>query len=342
MKLKEFDYYLPKSLIAQYPLPDRDESLLMVVRRETSSIEHRRFREIINYLNPGDLLIVNDSKVLPARLIGKTENNRKVELLVIPKKEEDGKEFDVLIKNSKRLKIGARIHVGENIYAEIKELNQGRGKISFTSSESLIDILKKVGHTPLPPYIKREDESLDKERYQTIFAEKNGSIAAPTAGLHFSEKLIKDLRENGVKIARITLHVGIGTFAPLKHEKIEDHEMESEWFEITEEVAKEIEETKAKGKRVIAVGTTTTRALESFVNGEGKLIPCKKFTSLFIYPPYNFRVINGLITNFHLPKSTPLLLVSAFAGRDLIFKAYKEAIDKGYRFFSYGDAMIIL
>lgn len=342
MKIDEFDYILPKSLIAQYPLPKRDESLLMVINRNTGSIEHRKFRDIINFLNHGDLLVVNNSKVLPARLIGTTEKGAKVELLVTLKKNEWPQEFEVLIKNSKRIKVGTRVYIGDNIYAEIKELSYGKGKVSFTGSESVLDILKKFGHIPLPPYIKRMDEALDKDRYQTIFAERNGSIAAPTAGLHFSNELLKEINENGIKLVKITLHVGVGTFAPLKSENIEDHRMEAEWAEITEDVAEVINETKQKGGRVISVGTTTTRVLESFVDHDGNVKPGNDLTSIFIYPPFHFRVIDGLITNFHLPKSTPLLLVSAFAGKDLIFRAYREAIEKGYRFYSYGDAMLIL
>lgn len=342
MKIDEFDYTLPKSLIAQYPLPKRDESLLMVINRKTGSIEHAKFREIIKYLNPGDLLVVNNSKVLPARLIGKTEKGANVELLVTLKKNEGCQEVEVLIKNSKRIKAGTIVYIGDDVYAEIKEVNCGKGKVLFPQSESILDILKRFGHTPLPPYIKRMDEALDKDRYQTIFAERNGSIAAPTAGLHFSKELLKEIKENGIKLVKITLHVGVGTFAPLKSENIEDHKMEAEWAEITEDVAEVINETKQNGSRVISVGTSTTRVLESFVDHNGNVKPGNDLTSIFIYPPFHFRVIDGLITNFHLPKSTPLLLVSAFTGKDLIFRAYKEAIEKGYRFYSYGDAMLIL
>lgn len=342
MKIDEFNYTLPKSLIAQYPLPKRDESLLMVVNRKKGTIEHRKFKQIIEYLNPGDLLVVNNSKVLPARLLGKTDKGEKVELLVIPKKGNTSQEFEVLIKNSKKIKERTRVHIGDNMYVEIKDVNHGRGKVLFSSSEDVLDILEKFGHIPLPPYIKREDEALDKTSYQTVFAERNGSIAAPTAGLHFSEELINEIKCNGIRVAKITLHVGIATFAPIKSENIEEHEMEAEWAEITQEVATVINETKQKGGRVISVGTTTTRALESFLDENGKVTPKREFTSIFIYPPFNFRVIDGLVTNFHLPKSTPLLLVSAFAGKDLIFEAYKKAIEKGYRFYSYGDAMLIL
>lgn len=314
----------------------------MVINRKTGSIEHKMFRDLINYLNPGDLLVVNNSKVIPARLIGKTEKGTKVEFLVILKGNGKSHEFEVLIKKSKKIKPNIRLHIGDDIYAELKEVRYGRGKVSFSGSENIIDILNRLGHIPLPPYIKRVDEALDKERYQTIFAEHNGSIASPTAALHFSEELLSEINKNDIKVVKITLHVGVGTFAPIKSENIENHEMEAEWVEIKEEVAKAINETKEKGFRVISVGTTTTRALESFIDHDGNVKSGTDFTSIFIYPPFNFRVIDGLITNFHLPKSTPLLLVSAFAGKDLIFEAYRKAIEKGYRFYSYGDAMLIL
>lgn len=342
MKIEEFDYNLPKSFVAQYPLKERDESRLMIIRRGKNLIEHSKFKELHKYLNPGDLIVVNNSRVIPARLIGKAETGAVVELLVIPKRDLDGKECEVLIKNSKRLKAGIIIDFGENIQAELKELNHGRGRIRFLTSYELMDILKRVGRVPLPPYIKRKDEPLDREHYQTIFANRNGSIAAPTAGFHFSHGLLEELKTHGIKIVTITLHVGTGTFTPIKSENIEDHKMEGEWVEISEEVANEINDAKLRKSKLIAVGTTTTRALESFADNRGLIKPGRDFTSLFIYPPYNFRVIDGLITNFHLPKSTPLLLVSAFAGKDLIFNAYNEAIKKGYRFYSYGDAMLIL
>jgi len=342
MRIEEFDYTLPRSLIAQYPSPKRGDSSLMILHRRSGTIEHRIFRDISNYLKPGDLLVMNNTRVLPARLIGRKETGGKVEILLIPSRNGIRGEWEVLIKGSGKVKSGVRIQFGQDIYGEVKEVKKGRGKIYFSGLEEVIRILQKIGHIPLPPYIKREDEPLDRDRYQTIFAERDGSIAAPTAGLHFTPSLLKSLRDHGVNTTWITLHIGIGTFAPLKVENVEDHRMETEWVEISEEVAEKIEETKARGRKVIAVGTTTTRALESFSDAEGRVKAGKNFSSLFIYPPYCFRVIDGLVTNFHLPKSTLIMLASAFVGKDLLMKAYKEATQRKYRFYSYGDAMLIL
>ena len=342
MRIEEFDYYLPASLIAQYPSPQRGETSLMVLHRRTGEIEHRAFRDIIKYINPGDLLVMNDTRVLPARLIGKKETGGKVEILFIPSWNGTKGEWEALIKGSGKVKKGARIRFEQGLEGELEEVKDGKGKVRFSCQVAVTDILQKIGHIPLPPYIKREDEALDRDRYQTVFAERDGSIAAPTAGLHFTHSMLQLLKEKGVRTSVITLHIGIGTFTPVKTIDIEAHNMEAEWIEISEEIAREIEETKARGGRVIAVGTTTTRALESFFNGSGGVTPGKGMTSLFISPPFRFRVIHGMITNFHLPKSTLIMLVSAFAGKDLIMKAYQEAIDRKYRFYSYGDAMLIL
>ena len=247
-----------------------------------------------------------------------------------------------MIKGSGKIKRGVRVQFERGLEGEVLEVKGGKGKLRFTSQADVMDILQKIGHIPLPPYIKREDEPSDRERYQTVFAERDGSIAAPTAGLHFTHSLLRSLKENGVCTATITLHIGIGTFTPVKTPAIKDHQMEAEWIEISEETAKEIEETKTRGGKVIAVGTTTTRALESFSDGNGGVRPGKGMTSLFIYPPYRFRVIDGLVTNFHLPQSTLIMLVSAFVGRDLLMEVYQEAIDRKYRFYSYGDAVLIL
>jgi S-adenosylmethionine:tRNA ribosyltransferase-isomerase len=342
MRIEEFDYTFPLPLIAQYPSSQRGESRLMVLHRFQGKIEHRDFRDILDYFHPGDLLVMNNTRVLPARLIGKKETGGKCELLLFPSWNGTERVWEVLIKKSRKIKEGARIQLGEDLYGELKEVKDGRGKIYFSRQGEVMEVLQKIGHIPLPPYIKREDEQLDKDRYQTIFAERNGSIAAPTAGLHFTHSLLQSLKDQGVSTKSITLHIGIGTFAPVKVKNIEDHIMEAEWIEISKETVREIEETKARGGRVIAVGTTTTRALESFSNGNGRVRSGKGMTSLFIYPPHRFRVIDGLITNFHLPKSTLIMLVSAFAGKDLLMKAYGEAIERKYRFYSYGDAMLIL
>jgi len=342
VRVEEFDYYLPPSLIAQYPPPQRGGTSLMILHRQTTAIEHRAFMDIAQYLNPSDLLVMNNTRVLPARLVGKKETGGRVEMLLIPSSNGVGGEWKALIKSGRKMKPGARIRFEQGLEGEVGELKDGIGKVNFSYQGEMMDILRKIGHVPLPPYIKRGDEPLDRERYQTVFAERDGSIAAPTAGLHFTHAFLESLRKNGVRTTTITLHVGIGTFAPVKTRDVEDHIMDAEWIEIPEKTAREIEDTRARGGKIIAVGTTTTRALESFSTGSGGVKPGKGMISLFIYPPYRFRVVDGLITNFHLPKSTLVMLASAFAGRDLLMKAYQEAIRRKYQFYSYGDAMLIL
>jgi len=314
----------------------------MILHRWTDVIEHQAFQDIFAYLNPGDLLVMNNTRVLPARLIGKKETGGRIEMLLIPSWNGMKGEWEALMKSSGKLKRGARIQFEQGLGVEVEEVKDGKGKVRFSCQGEVVDILKKIGHIPLPPYIRRKDEPLDRDRYQTIFAEKDGSIAAPTAGLHFTPSLLQSLKDKRVHTTTITLHIGIGTFAPVKVRDIEDHKMEAEWIEISEKTAREIEKTKTRGGKIIAVGTTTTRALESFSNGNGGVRPGQGMTSLFIYPPYRFRVIDGLVTNFHLPKSTLIMLASAFAGKELLTKAYQEAIDRKYRFYSYGDAMLIL
>ncbi|NWF92347.1 MAG: tRNA preQ1(34) S-adenosylmethionine ribosyltransferase-isomerase QueA [Syntrophaceae bacterium] len=342
MRVDEFDYSLPPSLIAQYPATQRGGSRLMVLHRGRGTIDHRRFGDILAYLDSGDLLVMNNTRVLPARLIGKKESGGKCEILLIPSWNGNKGKWNALIKGSSRVKPGTRIQFGDDLYGEVKEVKDGRAEISFSSPGEVMEAIQRVGHVPLPPYIRRPDEPMDRDRYQTIFAERDGSIASPTAGLHFTRELFESLRNKGLNLTFITLHIGVGTFAPVKVEEVEDHRMEEEWIEISEQTAKEIEVTKQRGRRVIAVGTTTTKALESFSDLEGRVKPGRKVSSLFIHPPYDFRVVDGLITNFHLPRSTLLMLVSAFTGKDLLMKAYEEAIEKGYRFYSYGDAMLIL
>ena len=342
MRIEEFDYHLPTSLIAQYPSPQRGEISLMILHRQTGMIEHRAFQDITRYLNSSDLLVMNNTRVLPARLIGKKETGGRIEMLLIPSWNGIKREWKALIKGSGKVKRGARIRFEQGLEGEVEETRDGKAKVNFSYQGEVMEILQKIGHIPLPPYIKRGDEPLDRERYQTVLAERDGSIAAPTAGLHFTHALLQSLKENRVRTTTITLHIGIGTFAPVKTCNIEDHTMEAEWIEISEETAREIEDTKARGGKVIAVGTTTTRALESFSNRNGGVRPGKGMTSLFIYPPYRFHVIDGLVTNFHLPKSTLIMLVSAFAGKDLLMMAYQEAIRRKYRFYSYGDSMLIL
>ena len=342
MKIEEFDYPLPSSLIAQYPSPQRGQSRLMVLRRNGGEIEHRAFQDLPDFLHAGDLLVTNNTRVLPVRLIGKKETGKRCEMLLIPSRNGTKGVWDALVKDSKKMKPGTRVQFGEDVCGVVEEVKDGRGKIRFSEDAKITDHLQKIGRIPLPPYIKREDEPLDRERYQTIFAKIDGSIASPTAGLHFTHDLLQSIRAHGVNMTSITLHVGIGTFAPVRTKEIEDHNMESEWIEISEETKQRIDRTKQRGGRVIAVGTTTTRALESFIDSEGRIKSANGFTSLFIRPPYPFRVIDGLISNFHLPKSTLIMLVSALAGKDLLMKAYQEAVEKKYRFYSYGDAMLIL
>ena len=342
MKTEPFDYPLPKSLIAQHPTPQRGQSRLMVVHRNSGAIEHRSFQEIFRFFSPGDLLIINNTRVLPARLIGKKKTGGRCEVLLLPQWNGVKGEWKALIKGMRATTGGSRISFDQGMEAEVTEIRDGRAKINFSDPEGVVDILKRIGHIPLPPYIKRSDEPSDRDRYQTVFAERDGSIAAPTAGLHFTEQMLRLIKENGVGIASITLHVGPGTFRPLKSEEVENHVMESEWTEVSQGTSREIEQTKHKGGRVIAIGTTTVRALESFSDSEGKVNPGVDYSSLFIHPPYSFRVVDGLVTNFHLPKSTLVMLVSAFAGRDLLMKAYQEAVKLKYRFYSYGDAMLIL
>ena len=342
MRTEEFDYALSPSLIAQYPSPQRGETRLMVLHRGQGTIEHQQFSNILAYLHPGDLLVLNNTRVLPARLMGKKETGGKCELLLLPSWNGRQGHWEVLVRGSGKIKGSTRIQFNDEIEGELEVGKDGKGEITFPGQTQIADVLEKIGHIPLPPYIKREDELLDRDRYQTIFAERDGSVAAPTAGLHFTQPLFQSLRNQGVRIAMITLHIGIGTFAPVRVKQVEDHTMEAEWIEISEETTREIEEAKKRGARVIAVGTTTTRALESFSDEEGKVNSGRGMTSLFIRPPYRFRVIDGLVTNFHLPKSTLIMLVSAFAGKDFIGKAYKEAVGKRYRFYSYGDAMLIL
>ena len=342
MRIEEFDYTLPQSLIAQYPSPQRDESRLMVLYRSNGKIEHCVFRDIINYLRPGDLLVMNNTRVLPARLIGKKETGGKFEALLIPPTNGLNGEYEVLIKGSGKVKRRIRVQFDQDLYGEVTEVKDGKGKIRFSYQMEIMDLLQKIGHIPLPPYIKRGDEPLDKIRYQTVIAERKGSIAAPTAALHFTQPLLQSIKNGGVNIVTITLHIGIGTFTPVKSEEVEDHRMETEWIEVSEETAKEIAKTKRLGGKIIAVGTTTAKALESFSDLEGRVKPGEKFSSLFIYPPYRFRVIDGLCTNFHLPKSTLIMLVSAFVDKNFLMKAYEEAIHRKYRFYSYGDAMLII
>lgn len=340
MKTEDFYYDLPEELIAQYPIEDREESRLLLLDKETGNIEDRIFKDIIDYLHPGDCLVLNDTKVIPARLFGNREGkNERIEFLLLRRIENDI--WETLVRPGKKVKPGNRIVFGNGtLVAEVLSIEEdGTRKVEFKYKGIFEEMLDKLGEMPLPPYIKEKLE--DKERYQTVYSKHEGSAAAPTAGLHFTKELLNKIEEKGVNISYLTLHVGLGTFRPVKVENIEEHHMHSEYYEVSKEAAEMINRTKKDGGRVIAVGTTTTRTLETIGILEGKILPKKGWTDIFIYPGYDFKIIDGLITNFHLPESTLLMLVSALAGRDNILMAYKHAIENRYRFFSFGDAMFI-
>ncbi len=341
MKTADFYYDLPKELIAQTPVEPRDSSRMMVMDRQNGSIEHKHFYDIIDYLNEGDLLVANDSRVLPARIYGvKDGTGASVEFLLL--RQISGNRWETLCKPGRKAKVGARFSFGEGILnAEVAEVcDDGNRIVDFDSNENFYAALDKIGKMPLPPYITEELQ--DQERYQTVYSHELGSAAAPTAGLHFTEELMDRIRAKGVNIAYVTLHVGLGTFRPVKVDDVTKHKMHSEHYEIPKETAELINKTKENGGRVIAVGTTSCRTLESVATQQGAIVPCEGFTDIFIYPGYEFKVLDGLITNFHLPESTLIMLVSAFAGYENTMNAYKAAVDERYRFFSCGDCMSIL
>ena len=340
MKVADFNYDLPKELIAQVPIKDRDTSRLMVLDRNSKTIEHKIFKDILDYLQPGDCLVRNNTKVIPARLYGvKDETGVNVEFLLL--KRIEGDLWEVMVRPGRRLKAGTKVTFGDGILkAEILEtLEGGNRKIKFEYDGIFHEILDKIGLMPLPPYI--HEKLKEKDRYQTVYAKYEGSAAAPTAGLHFTDDLIEKIKEKGVEIANVTLHVGIGTFRPVKVENIEDHDMHTEHYYIKEEDANKINKAKREGHRVIAVGTTSCRVLESVANEQGEVRPTEGDTNIFIYPGYKFKCLDALITNFHLPESTLIMLVSALAGKDFVMNAYEEAVKEKYRFFSFGDAMFI-
>ena len=340
MKTSDFYFELPQELIAQDPLEDRSSSRLMVLDKKTGEIEHHIFKEVIQYLMPGDCLVVNDTKVIPARLIGnKIGTDAKIEVLLLKRKENDV--WETLVKPGKKAKIGTEISFGDGLLKAkvIDIVEEGNRLIQFSYDGIFEEILDQLGQMPLPPYITHQLK--DKNRYQTVYAKHEGSAAAPTAGLHFTPELLQQIEEKGVHIAHVTLHVGLGTFRPVKVEDVTNHHMHSEFYVVEQDQADLINEAKRSGHRVIAVGTTSCRTLESATNEEGILIPGSGWTEIFIYPGYHFKMIDALITNFHLPESTLLMLVSALAGKDQILSAYAEAVKERYRFFSFGDAMFI-
>ena len=340
MDVKDFDYDLPEELIAQDPLEDRSSSRLMVLDKKTGEVSHHIFKEIIKYLRPGDCLVLNNTKVIPARLYGVKEGTMaKIEILLLKRKQNDV--WATLVKPGKKAKPGTKIIFGDGILTGevIDVVDDGNRLIQFSYDGIFEEILDKLGQMPLPPYITHQLK--DKNRYQTVYAKYDGSAAAPTAGLHFTKELLNEVKEKGVDIAEVTLHVGLGTFRPVKVDNVLDHHMHSEFYMVSQEAADKINNAKKNGGRIISVGTTSTRTLESAADENGMLHECSGWTDIFIYPGYKFKVIDCLITNFHLPQSTLVMLVSALAGREHILSAYKKAVEEKYRFFSFGDAMFI-
>ena len=340
MTVEEFNYDLPEELIAQTPLKKRDESRLMVLNKNTGEIEHKHFKDIISYLEPGDTLVLNDTKVLPARLYGEKEDTKAaIEVLLL--KNTDGDTWECLVKPARRIKEGTVVVFGDGklkatcVYVG----EEGIRHFDFSYEGIFLEVLEDLGTMPLPPYIHEQLE--DQSRYQTVYAREVGSAAAPTAGLHFTKELLKEIEDKGVNIAYITLHVGLGTFRPVSVDTVEEHEMHSEFYQMTREVAELLNETRKQGKRIISVGTTSTRTLEAIYKEYGCFKECHGNTNIFIYPGYKWEAVDCIITNFHLPKSTLIMMISSFAGKELIFKAYHEAIEKQYRFFSFGDSMFI-
>ena len=342
MKIEDFNFDLPEHLIAQTPLENRTASKMLVMNRNDESLEHRHFSDLLDYLKPGDCLALNNTKVLPARLYGvKADTGAKIELLLLHQQEDD--HWEVLIKPAKKVKVGAQINFGDGkLIATCTEVLEHGGRIVRFDYEGIfLEVLTELGEMPLPPYIK--EQLADQDRYQTVYAEAEGSAAAPTAGLHFTKELLAKTTANGIEIAFVTLHVGLGTFRPVSVESIEDHDMHSEYYHLSEAEAAKINQAKKNNGRIIAVGTTSTRSLEAIASeNNGEITAASGWTSIFIYPPYQFKAIDGMITNFHLPKSTLIMLISALAGREFVMKAYQTAIEQEYRFFSFGDAMLII
>ena len=346
LNVSDYDYFLPEEQIAQDPLADRSSSKLLVLDKNTGETSHHVFKEIIDYLNPGDCLCINNTKVIPARLIGRKKTGGVVEVLLLKRLEDEKSKWEVLTRPGKKARVGDEIIFGEegpedfDLLCRVTEVKEdGNRIVEFEYDGIFEEILDKLGQMPLPPYITHRLE--DKNRYQTVYAKIEGSAAAPTAGLHFTNELLEQIKEKGVKVVSVTLHVGLGTFRPVQVENILDHKMHSEYYEVSEETAKILNETKANGGRIISVGTTSTRTLESVTDENGIVHAGSGETQIFIYPGYKFKAIDGLITNFHLPKSTLIMLVSALAGRKNVLNAYKEAVERKYRFFSFGDAMFI-
>lgn len=349
MKLSQFHYDLPSELKAEYPAQERDESRLMVVHRDTGKIEHKVFKDILGYYDEGDVMVVNNTKVFPARMFGRKEKTgARIEVFLLRELNREMRLWDVLVDPARKIRVGNKLYFGENdiLVAEVVDNTTSRGRtIRFLhdgTDDEFIQLLKTLGETPLPPYIKRRAEETDKERYQTVYAKHEGAVAAPTAGLHFSKGLLKRFEVRGVNLAEVTLHVGIGTFRPIEVEDLSKHKMDAEYFKVDQQAVDIVNKAKKGKHKICAVGTTSMRSIESAVSANRNLKASEGWTNLFIHPPYEFSIADSMITNFHLPKSSLLIMVAAFGGYDLIMSAYEEAVKEKYRFFSYGDAMMIV
>jgi S-adenosylmethionine:tRNA ribosyltransferase-isomerase len=344
MRIDDLDYHLPEGLIAQYPVEPRDKARMLVLKRGGGKTISTTFSQLGGFLHEGDALVVNDTRVMPARLFGYKDTEGKVEILLLRKVPEDGEVWECLVKRGKRVKVGTRIQFSPDLQGEVVSNGpEGKKRIAFDHQGAFQEIIRRIGHMPLPPYIREgEDEEIDQEGYQTIFAHHEGAVAAPTAGLHFTPELVRALEKKGISFIHLTLHVGLGSFQPIRSEEVEEHRLEAEYYHISPPSAEAINAARAGGSRVCAVGTTVVRALESAADEGGTIHPQEGLTDLYIYPGYRFKVVDALITNFHLPRSTLLLLVFAFSGRELIMRAYQDAMREGYGFYSYGDGMLIM
>ncbi|GBD87806.1 S-adenosylmethionine:tRNA ribosyltransferase-isomerase [bacterium BMS3Abin03] len=344
MKLSDFKYNLPKTVIAKYPISPRDKAKLMVVNRETQEIETKKFSDVSNYMSKGDVMVVNETRVFQARLFGKKEKtNAKIEVFLLRELNAEECIWDVIVDPARKVRIGNKIYFKDNLWCEVIDNTTSRGRtVRFNQPGNVFKAIEKIGQTPLPPYIKRDPEPSDRENYQTVYAKVDGAVAAPTAGLHFTNRLLTKIKNRGVTIVPVILHIGLGTFRPVEVEDLTKHRMDSEYFEISERSADRINKALDSKKNVFVVGTSSCRALETSTTAEGMVKANSGWTDKFIYPPYEFKITTKLITNFHAPESTLLMLVSAFAGADLITKAYKKALKEKYRFLSYGDAMLII
>lgn len=344
MKLSDFKYNLPKTQIAKFPAEPRDTAKLMVLNRAEQTIETRQFKDIIDYMEKGDVLVVNETKVIQARLYGKKERtNAKIEVFLLRELNKEECIWDVIVDPARKVRIGNRIYFNDKLWCEVIDNTTSRGRtVRFNQPGNIFKAVEKIGETPLPPYIKRDPTPEDKENYQTVFAKVDGAVAAPTAGLHFTDELLDQIKKKGIKIAPVILHIGLGTFRPVEVEDLTKHKMDSEYFEITQASAEIINKAISSKKSVFVTGTSSTRALESSVTAEGFVKPNHGWTDKFIFPPYDFKIVKKLITNFHAPESTLIMLAAAFAGYDFLMKAYKKALKEDYRFLSYGDAMLII